>query len=166
MAGTLRVGGKVLATHNSETDEISLDSATNTSNISFDANHAGIKTALNASGDAPIYACRAWVNFDGTNAFSPNPSTSAIRDSGNVSTVADNGTGDYTVNFETAMPDNDYVVAACGRHWNGVSDYGYNVCIQTTDGDTNVTPSSVRITTHQSNTSLQDSPVVSVAIFR
>ena len=66
MAGTLRVGGKVLATHDSGTDEISLDSATNTSNMSFDANHAGIKTALNASGDAPIYACRAWVNFRGT----------------------------------------------------------------------------------------------------
>jgi len=149
-----------------ENGVVSLKNTNADTSLSFPANHAGIKAALNASGDAPIYACRAWVNFDGTNAFSPNPSTSAIRDSGNVSTVADNGTGDYTVNFETAMPDNDYVVAACGRHWNGVSDYGYNVCIQTTDGDTNVTPSSVRITTHQSNTSLQDSPVVSVAIFR
>ena len=36
------------------------------------------------TGNAPIFAARAWVNFDGTNAFTPNPSTSAIRGSGNV----------------------------------------------------------------------------------
>ena len=34
--------------------------------VAIAANHAGVKTALNASGDAPIYACRAWVNFRGT----------------------------------------------------------------------------------------------------
>lgn len=119
MAGTLKVGGKVLATHNSETDEVSLDSATNTSNMSFPANHAGIKTALNASGDAPIYACRAWVNFDATNAFSPNPSTSAIRDSGNVSSIYENGTGDYTINFTTAMPDANYSVVCSGSMESG-----------------------------------------------
>ena len=103
MAGTLKVGGKVLATHNSETDEISLASDTN------------IKSALNASGDAPIYACRAWVNFDGNNAFSPNPSTSAIYDSGNVSSINYNGTGYYTINFTTAMPDANYAVVITGE---------------------------------------------------
>jgi len=45
--------------------------------------------------------CRAWVNFNGTG-------TVAIRASFNVSSVADNGTGDYTVNFATAMPDANY----------------------------------------------------------
>jgi hypothetical protein len=45
--------------------------------------------------------CRAWVNFNGTG-------TVAIRASGNVSTIRDNGTGDYTVNFTTAMPDANY----------------------------------------------------------
>jgi len=49
------------------------------------------------------YACRAWVNFNGTG-------TVAIRASGNVSSITDNGTGDYTVNFATAMPDGDYSV--------------------------------------------------------
>ena len=62
-----------------------------------------VKTATNASGAAPIYACRAWVNFDGFNA--------SIRASGNVSSVVKNGTGDYTVNFLTAMPDTNYVGA-------------------------------------------------------
>ena len=65
------------------------------------ANDAGVKTALNASGTAPIYACRAWVNFNGTGAV-------AIRASGNVSSITDNGVGDYTVNFTTAMPDIGY----------------------------------------------------------
>jgi hypothetical protein len=53
------------------------------------------------SGTAPIYPCRAWVNFNGTG-------TPAIRASGNVSSITDNGTGDYTVNFTTAMVDANY----------------------------------------------------------
>ena len=56
---------------------------------------------FNASGSAPVYACRAWVNFNGTG-------TVAIRASGNVSSITDNGTGTYTVNFTTAMPDANY----------------------------------------------------------
>ena len=50
---------------------------------------------------AVAYGCRAWVNFDGTG-------TPAIRASGNVSSITDNGTGDYTLNFTTAMPDANY----------------------------------------------------------
>ena len=65
---------------------------------------ARITTALNATGSAPIYACRAWVNFNGTG-------TVAIRASGNVSSITDNGTGDYTINFTTAMPDANYGVS-------------------------------------------------------
>jgi hypothetical protein len=53
------------------------------------------------TGTAPIYGARAWVNFNGTG-------TVAIRASGNVSSITDNGTGDYTVNFSTAMPDANY----------------------------------------------------------
>jgi hypothetical protein len=65
---------------------------------------ARITTALNATGSAPIYAARAWVNFNGTG-------TVAIRASGNVTSITDNGTGDYTVNFTTAMPDINFSVA-------------------------------------------------------
>lgn len=57
--------------------------------------------ALGNVGTAPVYAARAWVNFNGTG-------TVAIRASGNVSSITDNGTGDYTVNFTTAMPDANY----------------------------------------------------------
>lgn len=59
---------------------------------------------FNASGSAPVYACRAWVNFNGTG-------TVAIRASGNVSSITDNGTGNYTVNFTNAMPDANYCVS-------------------------------------------------------
>lgn len=55
------------------------------------------------SGTAPIYPCRAWVNFDGTG-------TVSIRASGNVSSITDGGTGIYTVNFTTAMPDINYCI--------------------------------------------------------
>jgi len=53
------------------------------------------------SGTAPLYFCRAWVNFNGTG-------TVAIRGSGNVSSISDGGTGNYTVNFTTSMPDANY----------------------------------------------------------
>jgi hypothetical protein len=73
----------------------SLDSALN----------APTATALStASGSAPSYSARAWVNFNGTG-------TVAIRASGNVTSITDNGTGDYTVNFTTAMPDANYSVS-------------------------------------------------------
>jgi hypothetical protein len=75
---------------------------------------ASLDTALNAptatalstaSGSAPSYSARAWVNFNGTG-------TVAIRASGNVSSITDNGTGDYTVNFTTAMADANYSAVA------------------------------------------------------
>jgi len=49
------------------------------------------------------YMCRAWVNFNGTGAV-------AIRASGNVSSITDNNTGDYTVNFAVALPDANYAL--------------------------------------------------------
>lgn len=46
-------------------------------------------------------AVKAWVNFNGTG-------TVAIRADYNVSSITDNGTGDYTINFTTALADADY----------------------------------------------------------
>jgi hypothetical protein len=74
-----------------------------------------IREGFNASGSAPVYACRAWVNFDGTGTFSPNPSTTQIRASGNVSSILKNGTGNYTVNFTTNMPSEDYCTTVSSR---------------------------------------------------
>ena len=58
----------------------------------------------------PQFACRAWVNFNGTG-------TVAIRASGNVSSITDNATGDYTVNFTTAMSDANYAVMSGPADW-------------------------------------------------
>lgn len=95
-----------------ENGVVSLKNTNADTSLSFPANHAGIKAALNASGSAPVYACRAWVNFDGT---TNTAGFCTILDGGNVSTVADNGTGDYTVNFTTAMPSYDYAVVVTGE---------------------------------------------------
>lgn len=54
---------------------------------------------------AKAYDCRAWVNFNGTG-------TVAIRASGNVSSITDRGTGQYTVNFTTSMSDANYSAIA------------------------------------------------------
>jgi hypothetical protein len=59
--------------------------------------------------------CRAWVNFNGTLVTNPGSAT-GIRASFNVSSVTDNGTGDYTVTLANAMPDANYAVATCCSH--------------------------------------------------
>lgn len=56
-----------------------------------------------ASGSAPSYSARAWVNFNGSGVV-------AIRASGNVSSITDNSTGNYTINFATAMPDANFSI--------------------------------------------------------
>lgn len=63
---------------------------------------------LAPTGSAPSYTARAWVNFNGTG-------TVAIRNSGNVSSITDNGVGDYTVNFTTSLPDANYAMSGSGR---------------------------------------------------
>jgi len=92
-----------------------------TDSLDFNASDANVRMRLDSSGNllfnsgygsaAVAYGCRAWVNFNGTN-------TVAIRASGNVSSITDNGTGDYTVNFTTAMPDANYSVAQCADNTN------------------------------------------------
>lgn len=62
---------------------------------------------------AVAYGCRAWVNFNGTG-------TVAIRASGNVTSITDNGTGAYTINFTNAMPDANYsAVLTCNESASG-----------------------------------------------
>ena len=82
--------------------------------IKFNLNNIAVKTALNATGDAPIYACRAWVDFNGTG-------TVAIRAGGNISSITDNGTGQYTVNFTTNMTDVNYSAVLGGVLTNGTT---------------------------------------------
>lgn len=64
-------------------------------------------TTLATQAGVEVYTAKAWVNFNGTG-------TVAIRASGNVSSITDNGTGTYTINLTVAMPDANYSVSAIG----------------------------------------------------
>jgi len=66
-----------------------------------------LRIAMNATTPPPMFAARAWVNFNGTVSL-------ANWTGDNVSSITDNGTGDYTVNFFTAMPHALYAVAGVG----------------------------------------------------
>jgi hypothetical protein len=104
---------------------------------------------------------KAWVNFNGTG-------TVAIRASFNVSSITDNGTGNYTVNFTTAMPDANYQPTVNIQRGDGAAvNPGYG-CIYATAANayTSITTSSVRIITADSGTAAMDMIYVGVSIFR
>ena len=77
------------------------------------------------TGSAPAFAVRAWVNFNGTG-------TVAIRGSGNVSSITDNGTGNYTVNFTTALANDDYSAVATAYRQTSFYDGGTQTSSYTT----------------------------------
>ncbi len=107
------------------------------------------------AGSAPLYPCRAWVNFDGT--------SGSIRASGNVSSVTRNSTGNYTVNFSTAMADANYAVVPGGR----ITAPAYNSIQE--DAATARTTSSVRISSsaqNAGNPTAVDVDVISISVFR
>ena len=100
---------------------------------------------------AVAYGCRAWVNFNGTG-------TVAIRASGNVSSITDNGTGAYTVNFTNAMPDVNY--AYCGGSSTVTTDGRFQTeyIIRTT--------TTFSVATQNSAQNVTDSTYVNLAFFR
>jgi hypothetical protein len=115
-------------------------------NLQFNSGYGSVATA---------YGCRAWVNFNGTG-------TVAIRASGNVTSITDNGTGDYTVNFTTAMPDANYSVNAIGY----ADNVSYNLNMYLTEA-TAPTTSLFRVVSRQTNTTASfDSARVYLAVFR
>jgi hypothetical protein len=102
---------------------------------------------------ATAFGCRAWVNFNGTG-------TPAIRGSGNVTSITDLGTGQYRVNFTTAMPDENY--CAVITHEN--IDYGGTSFIQSVAG---MTASLIEIASYDiAGLKYQDTDIYCVAIFR
>ena len=102
--------------------------------------------------------CRAWVNFNGTTVTSP-ASMTGVRASFNVSSILDNGTADYTINFTTAMPDANYsAVGITGNSAGGAAKMLVPGGAQTT--------SACRVAAYVFNATQTDSDYVSVAIFR
>jgi hypothetical protein len=98
--------------------------------------------------NANAYGCRAWVNFNGTG-------TVAIRASGNVSSITDNGTGTYVVNLATALVDVNYAVTFSTDDWGGAAAF------------TGRTTSAVKFTSFTTtNGSSRDDAAVQIAVFR
>jgi hypothetical protein len=115
-------------------------------NFKFNSGYGSVATA---------YGCRAWVNFNGTG-------TPAIRASGNVSSITDNGTGDYTINYTTALSDTNYNIVFGGARQSGV----YNSIVSINNTNSTYTTSATRITIIQTNDAFVDIPNINAAIFR
>jgi hypothetical protein len=124
------------------TERMRIDSA---GNLLFNSGYGSVATA---------YGCRAWVNFNGTG-------TVAIRASGNVTSITDNGTGDYTVNFTTAMPDVNYAVSGTAQR--AVANRTLILAPYYTG---TYSTSAVRIHTCNDAGPPEDSPIVGVQILR
>ena len=105
---------------------------------------------------ATAYGCRAWVNFNGTG-------TVAIRASGNVTSITDNGVGDYTVNFTNAMPDTNYAPTISGDFAQGSGNLGNGMYLPT---NYVFATSSLRTQTTNSTGTLTDIDTICFAIFR
>lgn len=106
--------------------------------------------------------CRAWVNFNGTG-------TVAIRSSFNVTSITDNNTGDYTVNFTTAMADANYAYATGSITSTTVNFTNYPAALRGTvgTGASDKTASAVRLIVATTTTgTATDSAEVNLLFFR
>lgn len=111
------------------------------------ANSSLVKTAINASGSAPIFACRAWAHFDGGVA-------ATLYGSGNVASYVRNSTGSYTINFTTAMPDTNFAVVAMS----GLTGLAVR--------ELSRTASSITLGNTDGSYVIRDSNYISIAVFR
>ena len=92
---------------------------------------------------------KAWVNFNGTG-------TVAIRASYNVSSITDNGTGDYTVNFTSAMVDANYAINGTAKTYVVVEQYASPIR----------TTTSIRVQSGVAGSTAYDCEHINVSIFR
>jgi hypothetical protein len=101
---------------------------------------------------------KAWVNFNGTG-------TVAIRDSFNVSSITDGGTGIYTVNFTTAMPNANYSWTLGG--WNNATGNGGWIAAGTGGGSypSGISTTSLGIVCYSNAGALQDQDAICVSVF-
>ena len=115
------------------------------STLKFNSGYGSVATA---------YGCRAWVNFNGQG-------TVSIRGSGNVSSITDNGVGDYTINFTIAMPDTNYNITGFSRR----EIAGFAALVLTAGSTDTKTTSSCQIRTGY-NVAAGDQPENGISFFR
>jgi hypothetical protein len=129
---------------------------TGTGSVSGNFTASGNLLFNSGYGSAVIgYGCRAWVNFNGTG-------TVAIRASGNVTSITDNGTGDYTINFTTAMPNVNYSAVSINTP---IANGGGIIGVQQNTA-TSPTTSAYRINSQSGGGTMTDSTIVTLAFFR
>ena len=143
--GTLRIG---VGNADSPTEVARFDA---TGMISGGATPNALSTA---SGSAPSYSARAWVNFNGQGTIS-------IRASQNVSSLTDEGVGNFAVNMTTAMPDVNYSIVVGGSYYPNP---------QTAQGNAifsgGVNTSTFRIGANHFGTGKHDTELIYAAVFR
>ena len=121
-------------------------------NADINASAAIVGTKLSGVNDA-----KAWVNFNGTG-------TPAIREDFNVTSITDNGTGDYTINFTTAFADANYcAVGMAGSTSGGESG---TMIVVSTKKNTSQATGNVRVSTMYTDSDNTDVSNIGVAIFR
>jgi hypothetical protein len=148
-AGNSTNGGTAISTDTSGTLNIVTGSGSGTTAVTVDGSGNVVVTGtLTASGGVAT-SVKAWVNFNGSG-------TVAIRASNNVTSITDNGTGDYTINITTALSDANY--AAVGSAENGR-------ILQNNTSRTNTT-TAVNVITRNVADANGDSSVVAVSVFR
>jgi hypothetical protein len=126
--------------------------------LTIDTLRAGSGVLATQNGMTGI--AKAWVNFNGTG-------TVAINNSFNVSYITDNGTGDYTINFTTAMPNANYVITGTATPDTGTGGQGYRWLGtgSTANSDFSKLTTSTRVQVIYDASNKTDSTNVCVAIF-
>jgi len=122
---------------------------TSDGNLQFNSGYGSVATA---------YGCRAWVNFNGTG-------TVAIRASGNVTSITDNGTGNFTVNFTTAIVDANYSIAAISSTTTG-NGATFTTVKETGIGGSNPSTTSFQLSIRASSFADLDVPYIYAQVFR
>lgn len=170
LVGDQTIAGNKTFTGNVSVDDLSATTGTFSGNVSSSggvftgdgsgltdvvASSADTASKLNtASGAAPSFSARAWVNFNGQ-------SPVVIRASGNIAGVVRNAVGDYTVNFLTAMPSANYALISGGVYSDGVDSYG----LLAGDPLSAQTTTSARFITVDATGAATDFNKVSLAVF-
>ena len=122
---TLSLGNKTIFTQTGSADPV-MSSGVDVKNAfsSLDTSASQGPTTDLTNTTLPIFACRAWVNFDGSAVTTVGSETHCtIRASGNISKVIRPGTGIFEIYFDTPMPDINYVMVGSGFYGSGAGTY-------------------------------------------
>ena len=167
MSSTITAGnatnGLALSCDNTGILELKTGTGSGTTAVTIDTSQ-NVTLATGIAGDfkmnsgygsvATAYGCRAWVNFNGTG-------TVAIRASGNVSSITDRGTGEYTINFTSAMPDANYAVSGIGGSSSTINGVFFEAPVRTAQ-----TTSAVQLAIVSRTGTLTDVDYISAVVFR